>query len=310
MNITLAALISSVIIGMVPRAMPILAGAVGETVSENAGILNLGVEGIMLMGAVTGFVVDYATGSLILAFAAALGVGVVVSSVHALASITFNADQVISGTAIWFLGWGLSGVIFVSMFGNLPVPPSVAVASHVYLPVLSDLPVVGPLIFGEDPFFYLLIAILIGVHFFLFHTKQGLNLRAVGENPAVAEIMGVNVTRYRYASVLFGGLMAGFGGAYLVLSIVGSFYFDITVGAGFIAVALVYFGKWKTPRVFIGSLIFGAVYVLYYSLESVFPSVPYEFFAMWPYIATLVIIILVGSKARAPDSLAKPYSKE
>lgn len=310
MNVTIATLITSIIIGMIPRAMPILAGSIGETVGENAGILNLGVEGIMLMGAITGFVVDYTTGSLILAFASALVAGLVISSVHALASIKFNADQVISGTAIWFIGWGLSGVIYVSMFGNLAVPPAVAVAPHVYLPVLTDLPIVGPLLFGEDPFFYLLIAILIGVHYFLFHTKQGLNLRAVGENPAVAEIMGVNVTRYRFASVLFGGLMAGFGGAYLVLSLVGSFYFDITAGIGFIAVALVYFGKWKTPRVVLGSLIFGAVYVLYYSLESVFPSVPYEFFAMWPYIATLLIIILVGSKARAPYSLAKPYSKE
>jgi simple sugar transport system permease protein len=104
--------------------------------------------------------------------------------------------------------------------------------------------------------------------------------------------------------------MAGFGGAYLVLSLVGTYYFNITAGSGFIAVALVYFGKWKTPRVFIGSLIFGAVFVLYYSLESVFPSVPYEFFAMWPYLATLLIIILVGSRAKSPNALAKPFTKE
>jgi len=237
-------------------------------------------------------------------------VGMLVSSVHAFASIKLKADQVVSGMAIWFVGWGLSGVFFVSMFGKYQIPPAITVTPHIYIPYLSTLPLIGPLLFGEDPFFYIVIAILIAVQYFLYHTRQGLDLRTVGENPAVAEIMGVNTTLYRFAAVVFGGFMAGFGGAYLTLSIVGSFYFDLTAGEGFIAVALVYFGKWRPLRVMVGSLVFGAVYILYYTLESVFPSVPYEFFAMWPYIATLLLIMVVGARAKSPDSLAKPYVKE
>lgn len=307
---TISVIIFSIVIGMIPRAMPVLSAAIGETVCESAGILNIGLEGMMLLGAIIGFAVDYYTGSLLLGFLAAGLAGSILSSFHALASIKINADQVVSGTAIWFVGWGLSSVIFGSLFGKLQVPPAITVTPHIFVPYLTNLPLVGPLLFGEDPFFYIVIATLIGVDYFLYHTKPGLNLRSVGENPAVAEIMGVNITLYRLGAVLFGGFMAGFGGAYLALSVVGSFYYGLTAGAGFVAVGLVFFAKWKPFRVLIGCLVFGAVYVLYFTLESVFPSVPYEFFAMWPYIAVLLVIMLVGARARAPDSLSKPYLKE
>ena len=296
----LVALIGSILIGMIPRAVPILFAALGEDIGQTAGVLNLGVEGMLLMGAIIGFVVDFETGNIWLAFAAAGMVGMLFSLFHAVVSISITADEVVSGTALWFIGWGLSGVIYAAMLGSKALARS-------GVPHVS---VVEPILFGLDPLFYVVIGALVGIQFFLYHTKVGLNLRAVGESPQIAEIMGVNPLAYRYGAVLFGGLMAGLGGAYLTLAVVGSFYYNMTAGLGFIAVALVYFGKWRPWRVFIGCLIFGAVYVLYLSLESVFPSVPYQFFAMWPYLATLLVILVIGPKAHAPSSLTLPYRKE
>jgi len=165
------------------------------------------------------------------------------------------------------------------------------------------------LIFGENPIFYLTLLLIGGVQYFLYRTKPGLNLRTVGENPRVADVMGVNPTWYRYGAVLFGGFFAGIGGAYLTLVIVGSFDYDITAGIGFVAVALVLFGKWRPWRVFIGALVFGAIYVLYLTLESALPSFPYQFLEMWPYLATLAFIVVVGKRANPPAALGRPYDK-
>jgi simple sugar transport system permease protein len=303
-------IITTVLIGMIPRAMPIFAAAIGETVDQAAGTLNLGVEGIMLMGAIIGFVVDYYTHNLVLAFLTAGLIGIAFSAIHGIVSITMKLDQVVSGTALWFIGWGLSGVIYASFFGISSIPPTVLTLKPVYIPYLSSIPFFGKFIFGEDPLVYILIVLLIVVQYFLFHTKQGLNLRTVGNDPRVAEVMGVNPILYRYAALLFGGFMAGIAGAYLTLAIVGSFYFDMTAGMGFIAVALVYFGKWNPWRVFAGTLIFGAVYVLYFMMESIYPVIPYEFYQMLPYLVTLVMILIIGAKARAPAALTLPYIKE
>jgi simple sugar transport system permease protein len=303
-------IVSAVLGGMIPRAMPALLAATGENVDEIGGVLNLGVEGMMLMGAIVAFLVDYTTGSILLGFLVAGGVGVIFSFFHALASITLKADQVVSGTAIWFIGWGLSGVLYVAAFGFSASPVRVDTLPPVSIPYLSSLPLVGQLVFGESPIFYLALLLILGIQYFLYHTKPGLNLRTVGESPRVADVMGVNPTLYRYAAVLFGGLLAGLGGAYLTLVIVGSFYYDMTAGIGFVAVALVLFGKWRPWRVFIGALMFGAVYVLYLTLESVLPSFPYQFLEMWPYLAALAFIVVVGKRARAPAALATPYNKE
>ncbi len=303
-------IIAVVIIGMVPRAVPIFTSALGETVDQASGVLNLGVEGIMLMGAIIALEYDYFYHNIIFAFIVAGFVGVLFAAVHGIVSILLHGDQVISGTAIWFIGWGISGVIYASTFGLYSTPPSVAVLPTVYIPYLTSLPIIGKLFFGEDPFVYVMVVMLIAVQYIMFHTKFGLNLRTVGENPHVAETMGVNPVLYRFIAVLFGGFMAGLGGAYLILGIVGSFYFDMTAGMGFIAVALVYFGKWNPWRVLVGSLIFGAVYVLYLTLESVFPNISYNFFSMWPYLATLILIFAVGARSHAPSSLTMPYIRE
>lgn len=305
----IGSIVTAVLAGMIPRAMPALLAATGENVDEIGGVINLGVEGIMLMGAIIAFIVDYSTGSVLLGFLAAGAVGVLFSFFHALASISLKADQVVSGTAIWFIGWGLSGVLYVAAFGFSASPVRINTLSSVSIPYLSSLPVVGQLVFGESPIFYLTLVLIAGVQYFLYRTKPGLNLRTVGEDPRVAEVMGVNPIRYRYGAVLFGGFLAGIGGAYLTLVIVGSFDYDMTAGVGFVAVALVLFGKWRPWRVFIGALVFGAIYVLYLTLESVLPSLPYQFLEMWPYLATLGFIIVVGKRANPPAALARPYER-
>lgn len=302
--------ITSVLGGMIPRAMPVLLAATGENVDEIGGILNLGVEGMMLMGAIVGFLAAIATGSILIGFLAAGAVGMLFSFFHAFASITLKADQVVSGTAIWFIGWGLSGVLYVAAFGFSASPVRLNTLPSISIPYLSNLPIVGQVIFGESPVFYLTLVLLFGIQYFLYHTRPGLNLRTVGQNPRVADVMGVNPTLYMYAGTLFGGLLAGIGGAYLTLVIVGSFNYDMTAGIGFVAVALVLFGKWRPWRVFIGALMFGAVYVLYLTLESVLPSFPYQFLEMWPYLAALGFIVVVGKRANPPAALGRPYYKE
>lgn len=300
----------AIVLATFPSAIPIWLAALGETVDQASGVLDLGVEGIMLMGAIVAFVVDYFYHSALIAFIAAGLVGLAFSAVHAFISITLNGDQVVSGTALWFIGWGLSGVIYAAYFGLAKTPPSVQTIGSINIPELTSIPIIGKVLFGESPLFYISIIITIALWYVMFRTQFGLNLRSVGENPLVAEVMGVSPVIYRYVSVLFGGFMAGLAGAYLTVGLTGSFYFDMTAGMGFIAVALVYFGKWNPWRVSVGAVIFGFVYALSAELESVYTSIPYQFFSMWPYIATLLIILAVGKSAHAPDALTMPYVRE
>ncbi|MGA8904079.1 MAG: ABC transporter permease [Candidatus Bathyarchaeia archaeon] len=305
----LTSFVAIMLVGMVPRAMPIISAATGELVDQNAGILNLGVEGLMLIGTIVGFFTDFYTGNVILAFFLAGLSGLLLSMLHAFASVSLKADQVVSGTALWFIGWGVSGVIYRALFRKFLVPPTISPLPHLNIPFLSTVPVIGPIIFGQDAVAYFIIAVLVATHYFLFHTQAGLNLRAVGEDPRTAEEMGVNPKLYRYAAVMFGGFMAGIGGAYLAIAITGTFYYNLTAGIGFIAVALIYFGKWKPFRTLLGCLIYGTVYLLFLTIQTHFQSIPYQFFAMWPYLAILIIIAAVASRSRAPASLAKPYEK-
>jgi simple sugar transport system permease protein len=294
---------------MLPRALPIIAASTGELVDQSAGILNLGVEGIMLIGTIVGFFTDFFTGNLFLSFLFAGVAGILLSLLHAIAAISLRADQVVSGTAIWFIGWGISGVIYRALFGNYLVPPTIGTLPHLQIPFLTSIPVIGPLVFGEDPVAYFILLMIIVTHYFLFHTQTGLNLRTVGEDPRTAEEMGVNPIRYRYAAVMFGGFMAGIGGAYLTIAVTGTFYYDLTAGLGFIAVALIYFGKWKPLRTFVGCLVFGAVYVLFLTIQTYFQRIPYQLFAMWPYLAIIIILAGVAAKSGGPSSLARPYEK-
>lgn len=293
----------------IPAGTPLLYGTLGEVVAERSGVLNLGVEGMMIMGAITGFAVTHATGNPWLGVAAAALVGGLLALVHAFATITLRVNQVVSGLAITMLGLGTSGLIGKRFIG-MPLP---ARPEPLHIPLLSDLPILGALFFQFDALVYLSILLVPTLWFVLYKTRWGITLRSVGENPGAADAMGVNVFRVRYLAVLFGGLMAGIGGAYLSLVYAPAWIEGMTAGAGWIVIGLTIFALWDPARAMVGAYLFGGVRVLQFRLQPLGISPP--LLNMLPYILTIVVLLIsAGETMRkrigAPAALMLPYSRE
>ncbi len=284
-------------------ATPILLAAIGELVVEKAGVLNLGVEGMMIVGAIAGFATAVETGSPWLGFVAAAAGGAVLSALFALLTLVALANQVASGLALTLFGLGLSALMGQSYVGVKP--PAFA---QLDIPVLSDLPVLGPILFAHDPVLYLGIAIVAGVWALLKYTRAGLILRAVGENHDAAHALGYKVVRIRLLAILAGGACAGLGGAYISLVRVPQWTEGMTAGAGWIALALVVFASWKPWRVLLGAWLFGGITVLQLNLQAAGVAIPVEYLAMSPYLVTiLVLVILSADKSSAPASLGRNF---
>lgn len=293
----------------IPAGTPLLYGTLGEVVAERSGVLNLGVEGMMIMGAVTGFAVTHATGNIWLGVAAAAFVGGLLALIHAFATITLRVNQVVSGLAITMLGLGTSGLIGKRFIGT-PLPVRL---DSLNIPLLSDLPLLGPLLFQFDALVYLSILLVPTLWFVLYKTRWGITLRSVGESPGAADAMGVNVFLVRYLAVFFGGLMAGIGGAYLSLVYAPAWIEGMTAGAGWIVIGLTIFALWDPARAVLGAYLFGGVRVLQFRLQPLGISPP--LLNMLPYILTiLVLLISAGETLRkrigAPAALMVPYSRE
>ncbi|MEW8958795.1 MAG: ABC transporter permease [Moorella sp. (in: firmicutes)] len=291
---------------------PILYAALGEILAERAGVLNLGVEGMMLIGAVTGFMVAVRTGSPWLGFLAALLAAGAMAALFAFLTITLRSNQVVTGLALTIFGTGLSGFLGKPYIG-IPLPLSF---KPVAVPVLSDIPVIGPVFFNHDPLVYLTYFLVPLLWYFLYHTRPGLNLRATGENPAAADALGVNVFALRYLYVIIGGMLAGAGGAFLSLAYAPSWLENMTAGRGWIAVALVIFAVWDPVKALLGSYLFGGVDALSYTLQAATKiAIPSFFLKMLPYILTLVVLIVatrqtVVKHIGAPGALSVPYDRE
>jgi simple sugar transport system permease protein len=309
----------NILITIATAATPLLIAAVGELVVERSGVLNLGVEGMMVMGAVTGFGVTLATGSPWLGILAAIAVGALFSLLFGFLTLTLVTNQVATGLALTLLGLGLSGMLGEGFVGQ----PGIKLG-NLDIPVLSDLPVVGKLIFGQDPIFYLSIVLTIGVGWFLFRSRAGLTLRSVGDNHASAHALGINVVRIRYLAVLFGGACAGLAGAYLSLVYTPQWIENMTAGRGWIALALVVFASWRPLRVLAGAYLFGAITIAQLHLQALpaesFPyyigiavkSVPSQFLSALPYLATIVVLVLISRNRRltminTPASLGRSF---
>jgi ABC-type uncharacterized transport system permease subunit len=276
-------------------------------VAERAGVINLGIEGTMLVGAVVGFVAMNATGSLAPGVLAALGAGALAAAVHAFFSVTLRANQIISGLGVTIAGTGLSALIGRSVVGT----PAEARFRELDVPGLADIPGLGEIFFQQHALVYAGYALAPLVWWALRRTRMGLHLRACGESPAAADAMGVSVTAYRYGAVMFGGAMAGLAGATLTLAEVGNWTENMTAGRGFIALALVIFATWDPLRVMLGAFFFGALDVLAFRAQIIGVDLPATVLGMIPYVATMLVLIAVtvlgGRRLRAPDSLGQAY---
>jgi simple sugar transport system permease protein len=300
-----------IIISTLQRTMvagtPLLLATTGEIICERSGILNLGVEGVMAIGAVTAFIVTMTTGSPWLGVAVAIAAGMTISIIHAFASITLQANQVVSGLALTMLGLGLSGMIGKPYVGK----PLLIKMEDWNIPWLSDLPWLGQIFFSQSPFFYLAILLALVSWFFLERTRLGIEIRSTGENPQATETQGVNVSKLRYLSVIIGGGFSALAGAHLSISYSKSWIEGMTAGRGWIAIALTIFALWNPGRAIWAAFLFGGIFVVQYLLQPL--GISPNFLAMLPYIATLVILLLMSfkdpKKLNAPAMLAEPYKR-
>ena len=286
---------------------PLLLATTGEVICERSGILNLGVEGVMAMGAVVAFIVTMTTGHPWLGVLAALASGMMFSIIHAFASVTLQANQVVSGLAMTMLGLGLSGMLGKPYVGK---PLSIKMEDWI-IPYLSDIPWLGRIFFSQGPFFYIAIFLALTSWFFLERTRLGIQIRSTGENPKATETQGVNVYKLKYLSVIIGGGFSALAGAHLSISYSKSWIEGMTAGRGWIAIALTIFALWNPGRAIWAAFLFGGFFVVQYLLQPL--GISPSFLAMLPYVATLFILLLISlkdpRKLNAPAMLAEPYKR-
>ena len=286
----------------------ILLASLGELVAEKSGVVNLGVDGLMLMGAFTAFTVTYLTGNPWLGIVGAVVVSVLLGLMFSYFAINLRVNQVVVGLGLWLFGLGLSDTLFRGFF-SIGYTPTVPIIGDIHIPFLTSIPVIGRLFFGQNPIVYISIFLIPVVALFLSKTNLGMRIAAVGENPRAAETMGVDVYRIRYIAVLIGAAFAGAGGAYYSTSLLSTFILNITFGRGFIAIAMIYFGKWKPYRVLLPLIIFSFVDSLQLGVQTLGVPIKYFFLNMIPYITIIALIPILGRHAEAPAALMEPYKK-
>jgi ABC-type uncharacterized transport system permease subunit len=297
-----------VLVTIISSATPLLYAAIGELVVERSGVLNLGIEGMMLAGAVTAFALAVSTGSAFVGVIAGGLAGALLALVFGVLTLSLMSNQVATGLALTIFGIGLSALVG-SGFVGLPVER----LPQLEVPGLTTLPVVGPLLFSHDILVYLSVAMTVGVVWFLKSTRGGMILRAVGESHEAAHSIGYDVIRIRYLAVLFGGVMAGLGGAFLSLSYTPMWVEGMTAGRGWIALALVVFAAWRPWRVLLGAYLFGGVTILQLHAQSsgAFEG-PAQLLSMLPYLATILVLVIISAGPwkgwlKAPACLGKPF---
>jgi ABC-type uncharacterized transport system permease subunit len=300
-------LLANILIGAMIAATPLVLAATGELVTERSGVLNLGVEGMMIVGAIAGFAAMIASRSVPLALLAAMLAGAVMAALFAVLVLTLRANQVASGLALTMFGLGLSA-LWGQGYSGLSAPAF----PHLSIPGLTDLPLVGKLLFGQDLLVYLSLALVLGVAIVLKRTRLGLIIRAVGENHDAAHAIGYSVIACRYLATMFGGAMAGLGGAYLSLVVTPLWVERMTAGRGWIALAIVVFAAWRPWRVLLGGYLFGGITVLQLHSQAVGVKIDAQLLAMLPYLATIVVLVVISRDAmrlrlNAPACLGKPF---
>lgn len=306
---------ASVFASAIRLATPYIFAALGETFAQRSGVLNLGVDGMMLMGAFTGFYAVFITQqdgslsqplSLIFGVLIALIVGGLMGLAMAFVSVTLKAKQGISGIGVYLFGLGLSELLFQQWVGT---PKSVSGFPRITFPILTDIPVLGEIFFHHNLLVYVAFALVPISAFILNRTTFGLMIRAVGQNPEAADAMGVSVARVRYATTTIGGMLAGLAGASLSIALINLFQQNLTAGQGFIAVALVYFGGWRPWAVAAGAMLFSFVNALQLQIKVIGLDVPSEFAVMAPYVITIIALVFASKRQEQPTALTKPYER-
>lgn len=299
--------------GTIRIATPILLAALGEVFAERSGILNLGIEGIMLVGSSIGFAGAFLTGNVVAGIFIGLISGALFGLVIAIVTVTYGVDQVINGIAIWITGMGLSNFLFVLFFGKYTTYPSIIGLQPVHIPVLSQIPIVGPILFQQNLLVYLTFIAAPVLWLVLFKTTYGLKIRAVGENPKAADILGINVFKVRYVCVIIGGAAAGLAGTFLSVAYLNTYTPNNVAGRGFMAIAIVILGRWDPVRTLFGALLFGGVDAFQIRLQALSTgagiAIPSQFLIMLPYLVTIFVLVLVSRKASAPSALTIPYKR-
>jgi simple sugar transport system permease protein len=292
---------TAVLASTLRQSTPLVLGALCGLLGERSGVINIGIEGQMLMAAFMGFMVNAWTGNLLVAALAGVLTGALLGGLLAFMSVTLKMDQIIGGTVINILAFGLTGYFYqagITTAGKL---------QPISLGPLADIPLIGPVLFNNPPMTYLTLVLVVVVHYVLFYTRWGLRTRAVGEHPSAADTVGINVYFMRYANVIMGGAIAGLAGAYLTLEAVGSFERGMTNGRGFVALAVMIFGKWTPFGAWGAALLFGLATAMQTQLQFFDIQVPHQFVGMLPYLLTIVVLAGFVGRARPPAASGQPY---
>jgi len=301
--------IASLLAATIRLSTPLIFASMGEVVVERSGAINLGVEGMMLIGAFAGFMVADFSKDVGLGLLASIAIGVILGILLGALIINLGLNQLLSGLGIYYFGLGLSSYAYKAVYGEARVAPHIKGFSTAPLPLLSSIPVLGKILFSHDVLVYAALILVVVVHYILFKTSWGLKIRASGENPKAAYALGINVNMVRFLSVIFGATLASVSGAYIALAQVKIFQEWMTAGKGFIALGIVCFGNWKPSRTLLGALIFGGLEALQLRLQAIGIPLPTQFFNMLPYIMIIIVMIIASRKAVAPAALGIPFKK-
>lgn len=292
-------------------ATPLIFGTLGELFAERSGVLNLGIEGIMMLAAMTGFSTTYFTGSLWLGVLAAIATGMIAGLLMGLLTVSLGLSQHVSGIGTTLLCSGLSFFFYRLIFKQSSSIPKIVAFKTVPLPLLSKIPVIGPIFFNQFALVYIAIAIVPISAYILYHTPWGLNLRTVGENPLAADSAGVNVHRVRYQALLISGALMGLAGAFLSMAQFNAYTFGVISGRGWVCIALIVFGQWSPWKSAAGAILFAFIDALQLRLQaSSLINLPYQIFLMMPFVLTIIGMAMVSRNARAPAALLQPFRKE
>jgi len=303
------ATMTALLAASIRMSTPLTLAGIGETFSEKSGVLNIGLEGIMLSGAFFSFITAHYTQSIFLGIVGGCLGGVAIAMLHGYLSIRLQVDQTIAGLALNFLALGLTSFFFLMAFGKTTDLPECPVVAKMPIPLLSDIPVIGPALFSQDPFVYTMLLVVAVAYVVLHKTEWGVNIHAMGEHPLAAEAAGISVHKTRYLAALINGLLGGLSGAYLTLALLGFFMENLTSGKGYIALVVVILGRRHPVGVFLAAILVGAAEALQFRLQTMGTGIPSQVFNMFPYVITVLVLLFSIGKNRDPAALGIPFAR-